>query len=200
MKAGGGAAQPVGSLDSALAHALDLIEGQPALALEQATEILTTVPGHPIATLLVGMAQRRPGDPAPALDTLEHLCERPTDVAAIRMFAEVAARLGRYQDAENLLARCLELAPGFHGARHNYAVALFRQGKHAAALPEIERLLAIEPRNPNYRSLHAAVLAGVAEYARAIDIYVQALKEYPRQAKIWLSYGHVLKTSGAAGE
>jgi len=29
---------------------------------------------------------------------------------------------------------------------------------------------------------------------------VQALKEYPRQAKIWLSYGHVLKTSGAAGE
>ncbi|TLY58899.1 MAG: tetratricopeptide repeat protein, partial [Gammaproteobacteria bacterium] len=107
---------------------------------------------------------------------------------------------GRYQDAENLLTRCLELAPGFHGARQNYAVALFRQGKHAAALPEIERLLAIEPRNPNYRSLHAAVLAGVAEYARAIDIYVQALKEYPRQAKIWLSYGHVLKTSGAAGE
>src|SRR5207302_3843876 len=43
----------------------------------------------------------------------EHLCEHPTDVAAIRMFAEVAARLGRYQDAENLLARCLELAPGF---------------------------------------------------------------------------------------
>src|SRR2546429_9951357 len=73
MKAGGGAAQPVGSLDSALAHALDLIEGQPALALEQATEILKTVPGHPIATLLVGMAQRRLGDPPAALDTLEPL-------------------------------------------------------------------------------------------------------------------------------
>src|SRR5437764_647935 len=169
MKAGGGAAQPVGSLDSALAHALDLIEGQPALALEQATEILKTVPGHPIATLLVGMAQRRLGDPAAALDTLEPLVRSQPQAGAVHF-------------------EC------------GLALALFRQGKHAAALPEIERLLAIEPRNPNYRSLHAAVLAGVAEYARAIDIYVQALKEYPRQAKIWLSYGHVLKTSGAAGE
>ena len=301
MSAGGGAAQPRGSLDVALARALDLIEGEPSLALEQATEILKTAPGHPIATLVVGMAQRRLGDLAAALTTLEplarsqpragavhyeyglafadtgqgeaavsslrravelssappgawraladhltaigdttgadaayarhikaatrdprllrpaaalcendiplaetllreHLREHPTDVAAIRMFAEVAARLGRYQDAENLLARCLELAPGFHGARHNYAVALFRQGKHAEALPEIGRLLAVEPRNPNYRSLHAAVLAGVGEYAGAIDIYVQVLQEYPRQAKVWLSYGHVLKTAGAAGE
>ena len=301
MSVGAGAAQPRGSPDVALAHALDLIDERPSLALEQATEILKTVPGHPIAMLVVGMAQRRLGDPAAALGTLEpltrsqpragavqyeyglaladagrgeaavsalrravelapalpgawlaladhltaigdtagadaayarhlkaatrdpqllrpaaalcdndvplaetllrqHLREQPTDVAAIRMFAEVAARLGRYQDAENLLARCLELAPGFHGARHNYAVALFRQGKHAAALPEIERLLTIEPRNPNYRSLHAAVLAGVGEYARASEIYVQVLQEYPRQAKIWLSYGHVLKTAGAATE
>ncbi|MBV8144481.1 MAG: tetratricopeptide repeat protein, partial [Gammaproteobacteria bacterium] len=74
-----------------------------------------------------------------------HLYEHPTDIAAIRMFAEVAARIGRYQDAENLLCRCLELSPGFHGARHNYAVALIRQGKHEAALPHIERLLAAEP-------------------------------------------------------
>ena len=65
----------------------------------------------------------------------KHLLEHPTDVAAIRMFAEVAARIGRYHDAENLLARCLELAPAFLGARHNYAVALYRQGKYAEALP-----------------------------------------------------------------
>src|SRR4029077_4012037 len=77
-----------------------------------------------------------------------HLREHPTDIASIRMFPEVAARLGRYHDAENLLARCLELAPAFAGARHNYAVALYRQGKHAAALPHIERLLAAEPGNP----------------------------------------------------
>jgi predicted Zn-dependent protease len=116
------------------------------------------------------------------------------------MLAEVAARIGRYHDAEVVLARCLELAPGFLSARHNYAVALHRQGKHVAALAEIERLLAADAHNPNYRSLHAAVLAGVGEYERAIGIYVEILKEYPRQAKIWVSYGHALKTAGRTAE
>ena len=52
------------------------------------------------------------GSPSPRPLLREHLKQFPTDVAAIRMLAEVAARLGRYADAENLLARCLELAPG----------------------------------------------------------------------------------------
>ena len=33
------------------------------------------------------------------------LQQNPTDVAAIRMLAEVAGRIGRYEDAENLLRR-----------------------------------------------------------------------------------------------
>jgi len=61
----------------------------------------------------------------------------PTDVAAIRMLAEVAARIGRFADAEVLLRRCLELATGFHAARHNYALALYRQGKGAEALAQV---------------------------------------------------------------
>ena len=65
----------------------------------------------------------------PEAETLlrAHLQGNPTDVAALRMLAEVAARLGRYGDAETLLAHCLELAPGFAAARHNYAVVLHRQ-------------------------------------------------------------------------
>ncbi|MDB6087764.1 MAG: hypothetical protein JWN85_548 [Gammaproteobacteria bacterium] len=129
-----------------------------------------------------------------------HLNDHPTDIAAIRMFAEVAARLERYRDAENLLARCLELAPDFHGARHNYAVVLHRQAKAAEALPHVERLLALEPRNPTYRALKAAVLTGIGEYLGAIDLYAAVLAEYPRQPKIWLSYGHALKTAGRQAE
>jgi tetratricopeptide (TPR) repeat protein len=129
-----------------------------------------------------------------------HLKDYPTDIAAIRMFAEVASRLGRYRDAEHLLARCLQLAPGFHGARHNYAVVLFRQAKATEALPHVEQLLATEPRNPSYRSLHAAILAATGEYERAIELYSGVLAEYPRQAKIWLSYGHALKTAGRRDE
>jgi tetratricopeptide (TPR) repeat protein len=298
---GNAASEPVGSIELALAHALQLLERDPALAAEQAGEILKSAPGHPNALLVLAIARRAGGDSAASLQLLEgvlarrpgwgaahyerartlgelgrgeeaikelrtavrvdpdlpdawrsladylsamgdevgadqararflkastrdprlvaagaalcenripeaeallrrHLFEHPTDIAAIRMFAEVAARLGRYQDAEHLLARCLELAPAFHGARHNYAVALLRQGKHAAALREIEPLLAAEPRNPNYRSLQAAILGGIGEYARALAIYDEILKEYPTQARVWMSYGHALKTAGRAPE
>ncbi|MGH7748169.1 MAG: tetratricopeptide repeat protein, partial [Candidatus Dormibacteria bacterium] len=110
-----------------------------------------------------------------------HLQAHRTDVAALRMLAEVAARLRRYQDAQQLLERCLELAPGFDAARHNYATVLNRQGKADLALPQVERLLAGEPRNPGYRNLHAAVLANLGDYLGSIRIYEAVLKEFPRQ-------------------
>jgi tetratricopeptide (TPR) repeat protein len=130
----------------------------------------------------------------------EHLKRHPTDVAAIRMLAEVAARIGRYGDAETLLARGLELAPGFTGARHNYALVLHRQNKPEAALAETEKLLAEDPRNPGYRNLKAAILGRVGEYAASIDEYRRVLVEYPQQPKVWMSMGHALKTAGRNAE
>ena len=62
------------------------------------------------------------------------------------MLGELATRLGRHAQAQALLERCFELAPSFHGARHNYAVVLYRRQKAAVALVEIDRLLALEPR------------------------------------------------------
>ncbi len=258
-----GTSEPVGTLDVALAHTTRLLESNPALAVEQAGEILKVVPGHPGATLLLGLALAATGQGEAAVSALkralqlnpdlpdawrvlgdhlsamgdsagadaayarhirsstrdprllepakalcdnriavaeallrEHLKGHPTDVAAIRMLAEVAARLGRYTDAEVLLERCLELAPSFTGARHNYAVVLHRVNKAEEALREIDRLLAGEPRNPGYRNLKAAILSRIGEYERAIEIYGKVLAEYPHQAKVWMSYGHALKTAG----
>jgi tetratricopeptide (TPR) repeat protein len=124
-----------------------------------------------------------------------HLARHETDVAALRMLAEVAARLRRYGDAQTLLERCLELSPSFDAARHNYAVVLNRQGKAAAALPQVDALLAKEPRNPGYLNLKAAVLANLGNYTESIEVYEAVLKDFPRQPKIWMSYGHSLKTA-----
>jgi tetratricopeptide (TPR) repeat protein len=126
----------------------------------------------------------------------EHLQRAPTDVAALRMLAEVGGRLGRYADAELLLARCLELAPSFDAARHNYATVLNRQGKPEAALTQVRQLLVREPHNPGYRTLMAAILANLGNYEEAKGIYHQLLQEYPQQASLWMSYGHTLKTTG----
>jgi predicted Zn-dependent protease len=130
----------------------------------------------------------------------DYLKRFPTDVVAIRMLAELAARLGRYEDSETLLARCLELAPGFQGARHNYAFVLNRQNKAVEAIAELDRLLELEPGNPNYRMLRAAALVQIGEYHEAIRLYRDLLRDYPAQPKAWMSYGHALKTEGEREE
>ncbi len=130
----------------------------------------------------------------------EYLKEHPTDVAAIRMLAEVALRLGRNQDAETLLTRCLELAPGFTPARYNRAIALHRLGRAAEARTDVERVLLADPRNPAFRNLHAAILGRIGEFEQALEVYSGVLSEYPNQAKAWMSYGHALKAAGRGEE
>ncbi|MDP9013983.1 MAG: sulfotransferase [Pseudomonadota bacterium] len=294
-------AEPTGTLERALSHTQRLLESDPALAAEQAYEILKVVPRHPLAMLLLAVARRLTGDMAAALPLLEslaaaqpnwaaahfelgvalaeaqqraaalaalrravalkpempdawreigdqltaqgdmegadaayarhtkastkdprlmaaafalcenqipqaelllreHLKKYPTDVAAIRMFAEVAGRLRRYQDAENLLVRCLELAPGFNAARYNYAMALYRQNKSVAALQQIDMLTASEPRNSGYRNLKAVVLANIGDYQESLEIYADVLAKHPDQSKIWMSYGHALASAGRQKE
>lgn len=125
-----------------------------------------------------------------------HLKQFPTDVAAIRMLAEVAARLGRKADAEVLLERCLELSPSFHAARFHYAIVLQRQNKLPAALRQIDLLDEAAPRNAAYRNLRAVVLGKVGEYRQSLEIYAEVLARHPGEARIWLSYGHTLATAG----
>ncbi|MHB1869273.1 MAG: tetratricopeptide repeat-containing sulfotransferase family protein [Steroidobacteraceae bacterium] len=293
--------EPLGTVQTALDHAFRLLETRPALAAEQANEILKAVPQQREALLLLGVARRKSGQTEAALAVLRELCEaqprwalahrelgetlaaagrsdaavaqlrhacalqpnaastwlalggllielqqtaeadgafahylkaaprepelqkagaallenrvpeaeallrsrlqrHPNDVAALRMLAEVAARLLRYRDAQMLLEHCLSLAPGFDAARHNYATVLNRQGRAAEAREQCTRLLAREPRNPGYRSLYAAISASLGEYAEAITSYESVLSEYPRQPKLWLSYGHALKTTGKVQE
>jgi tetratricopeptide (TPR) repeat protein len=290
-------AEAFGPLSVALAHARRLLDTRPALAEQQAREILRAVPDQPDALLILAVAKRRNGDPGASRADLTRLvglqprsadahyelglteaalghaaeakralrratelrplmsdawralgdqhglagdmqaadaayahqirtsvtnpalidaaaalgenrlavAERllkdflkryPTDVAAMRMLAELATRIGRYQDAQALLERCLELAPSFAPARHNHAVVLYRLGNAARAVEEIDRLLAVEPGDPNYRNLKAAALSQIGDYDRAITLYAGVLAEYPDQPKVWMSYGHGLKTKG----
>ena len=138
--------------------------------------------------------------PEAELQLREHLKRHPTDVLAIRMLAEVAARIGRTHDAENLLKRCVELAPGFRIARQNYAMVLHRQNKWSEALQEVDQLMVEEPSNPGLRNLKAAVLNRVGEYEASIDLYRAVLRDYPGQPKVWMSLGHALKTANHHAE
>ncbi|WP_010545626.1 tetratricopeptide repeat-containing sulfotransferase family protein [Sphingomonas elodea] len=125
-----------------------------------------------------------------------HLKGDPFDVAAIRMFAELAGRIGRYRDAESLLRRAVELAPGFTPARANLALVLYRLNRPVEALAELDRVLADEPDNPTHTNLQAAVNARLGDFDSAIGLYERVLEQAPNQPRVWMSYGHMLKTVG----
>jgi tetratricopeptide (TPR) repeat protein len=124
----------------------------------------------------------------------------PNDVTALRMLAEIAARLRRYADAEVLLRHCIRLAPSFVPARQNLALVLHRQNKSTDALAEIGRCLEAEPGHIGHLNVKAAVLSALGEGEAAVQLYRQVLHRCPNQAKIWMSYGHVLKTVGLEQE
>ena len=125
-----------------------------------------------------------------------HLKEDDADVAALRMLAEVAGRLGRYDDACILLEHALGVAPHFTAARFNLALAHYRQHKPMLAIAQLDQLLDEEPGQPLYVNLKAAALTLVGDLEPAITLFEQVLAARPAQPKIWLSYGHALKTLG----
>ena len=145
------------------------------------------------------------------------LKQRPDDVAAIRMLGEVAAEVGLMRDAERLFRRALELAPGFDFARLHLAMALNTGNRSGEALAEIERMSAEMRDYPEVRSLHAAILARVGGYDRAIELYRLNLADEPDNLLLLLSlaylqqivgnqdesiatYRRVLEVSSSAGE
>ncbi len=125
-----------------------------------------------------------------------HLREDPFDVAAIRMLAELAARIGRWRDAENLLRRAVELAPAWTAARANLALVLGRMGRPAEAMELLDDIFAQEPEEVGHWNLKAATLGRLGDFEEAIRLYEDVLAKAPKQPRVWLSYGHMLKTVG----
>lgn len=131
----------------------------------------------------------------------EQLCRdllqnSPNNITAIRLLAEIGIKIGVYADAENLLARCLELAPDFRLARLNYANVLGKREKLEEALAQVDRLLEEDSNKPAYLAQRAAILVRMGDFERALPCYDYLLSHFPAQAKIVLSSGHALKTVG----
>jgi tetratricopeptide (TPR) repeat protein len=126
----------------------------------------------------------------------QHLDEDPTDILAMQLLAAVYLGLDRFAHAGTLLARCLELAPNYAAAHHDYAIVLDKQTRRGDALREIQLALDADPGNPDYRNVQATLLDRSGEYDRAIEVYASLLDEQPQQATLWTSYGNTLRAAG----
>lgn len=142
----------------------------------------------------VALNENRLHDAEPLLR--QHLKDDPFDVAAIRMLAELAGRIGRLKDAETLLRRAVDLAPDFVAARSNLAIVLYRQNRAEEAIAQLDALTDLDPEDVGHDSLRAAAKGRLGAYDEALALYGSVLDRFPGQPKIWMSYGHLLKTVG----
>ncbi len=130
----------------------------------------------------------------------DYLLEHGDHVEAMRLLAKIGMKLDVLDDAELLLESLLALAPGYHAARHDYALVLLQRHKHRRALEELRRLLGTDPGNRAYRISHAAACVGLGHHEEAIGIYRAILDETPGAADLHLSIAHALKTLGRQAE
>jgi predicted Zn-dependent protease len=115
---------------------------------------------------------------------------------AMRLLAKIGLAHDVLDDAELLLAAVLELAPDFRAARHDYAETLVRRHKYREARIETDRLLALEPGNPDFIMLAATTAISLGEQDRALSLYRGMIADAPDAPDVYLWLGHALKTVG----
>jgi tetratricopeptide (TPR) repeat protein len=147
------------------------------------------------------MTALRNGRPDVAEDlAVEFLEADPDNADAIKILAEVAVAEDREEDAKELLARCLELAPDFVGARFRYTTVLVQLNQPYPALAEIEILLKRDPNNPQFRSLKAHILAHLGKPAESLACFEGLVQQFPNHCAAWIQYAHSLKSAGRHDE
>ncbi len=123
-----------------------------------------------------------------------HLKTKPDDPPALHLLAESFLLQDRLEEAESVFAHCLTREPENDGARFSYATALFRRQAGVEALGQIEYLRRKAPEAVAYRNLHAACLALAGRHDEALTLYEALLEQFPLHPRMWLNYGHALRT------
>lgn len=127
-----------------------------------------------------------------------YLTKNKRDADALFLMARALYRQDRREEALEHLAKCLEVAPDFTAARSEYARQLGEMNRYAAALEELNILLAEDPDNPLFRNMKAGILGNIGDNTESIVLYEALAHENPDRAECWVSYGHALRVSGAS--
>ena len=125
-------------------------------------------------------------------------------VEAMRLLARIGIARDILDDAEVLLAGALAMAPDYIELRRDLACVMLDRHKHAESIAELDKLLALDPKNIDYRTLHATATVGLGNHEGGIRGFTSVLADIEPQSRLaadlHLSIAHAQKTLGRRAE
>lgn len=142
----------------------------------------------------------------PAAERLirDFLLRHGDHVEAMRLLARIGVASDILDDAEVLLEAALRMAPDYIDLRRDYACVMLDRHKHLDAIAELEKLLARDPKNVDYRVLHATATVGLGRHEEGIREFTSVLQDAKPDSRLaadlHLSVAHAQKTLGKRAE
>ena len=124
------------------------------------------------------------------------LKKNPTHTYAMSLLAEIANRLGYFDDAEFLLEKAVEFASKDGDLRMKYAAILRKKQKFAKTMEQVNILCNQYPDNHSYQALKASEIMQNGEHEEAIKLLDNILEKNPYNFSTFTSKGHAQKTLG----
>jgi len=124
------------------------------------------------------------------------LKEHPTHTYAMTLLAEIANRLGYFDDAEFLLEKAVEFKPQDGDLRMKYATILRKKQKFSKTMEQVNILCDQFPNNLNYQAHKASEMMQNGGHEEAISLLDDILKKNPFNFSTLTSRGHAQKTLG----
>jgi len=124
------------------------------------------------------------------------LKENPTHTYAMSLLAEIANRMGYFDDAEFLLEKAVEFRPEDGDLRMKYASVLRKKQKFAKTMEQVNILCDKYPENLNYQAQKASEIMQNGDHEEAITLLDHILSKNPYNFSTLTSKGHAQKTLG----
>ena len=126
----------------------------------------------------------------------EYLKNNPTDVYAMSLLAEIANRLGYFDDAEILLENAVKFSPNDGELRMKYAMILRKKQKFAKTMEQVNILCEQFPENLSYQAQKASEVMQNGDHGLAIELFDSILEKNKFNFSALTSKGHAEKTLG----
>ncbi len=203
-----------GNDDLAIAHYRQACELNPALigswkslhelfnnknnaqASTQALEQLNKLKNLPNILLYVDQIMNEDRLGVAEIKCREFLKKNPTHTYAMSQLADIASRLGYYDDAEFLLEKATSFDPNDADLRMKYLMVLRKTQKFSKTTQQVDILCKKFPDNLFYQSQKGIEMMQSGDNANAINIFNDIILKSPYNYSVLTSKGHAEKTLG----